>query len=87
MSSTSVSASYAAWDVCSDATFYSAVFYPSGPREQVFQFYFAGPERPETWRPLTAEEGAVECRALAEKLKCAHLLFRRRCNNCCLTVV
>lgn len=47
-----------------------AVFYPTGPAEQIFQIYFPiMPERPETWRPLSEEEGRFECEALANKLK------------------
>ncbi len=38
---------------------------------QVFQMYFPMPERPETWRPLSAQEGRAECAELANKLQYA----------------
>lgn len=67
----------------SNTTHVHAVFYPTGPKEQVFQFYFPSPEKvrnifetrfshivqPETWRPLSEEEGAKECLELAAKLR------------------
>jgi salicylate hydroxylase len=53
----------------------SAVFYPTGPAEQVFQIYFRGPERPETWRTMTPDEGAIECADLARRLECVGRSF------------
>ena len=52
----------------SAASGFHAVYYPTGEREQVFQVFFSVEERPETWRPLGAEEGAAECRSLADRM-------------------
>ncbi|KAI9024728.1 hypothetical protein DFJ74DRAFT_755984 [Hyaloraphidium curvatum] len=46
-----------------------ACYYNTGDNEQVFQIYFSTPERPETWRALSKEEGKKECEALAAQLK------------------
>ena len=46
-----------------------ACYYPTGPEEQIFQLYFPSPEKPETWKPLSPEEGRKECMELAEKMK------------------
>ncbi|KAJ1563737.1 hypothetical protein HK405_000961 [Cladochytrium tenue] len=48
---------------------FHACYYPTGPEEQIFQIFFPTPERPESWKALTAEEGREECYALAEKMK------------------
>ncbi|KAJ3370707.1 hypothetical protein HDU91_006004 [Kappamyces sp. JEL0680] len=38
-----------------------ACFYPANEKEIIFQFFFPTEERPETWRPLTADESKKEC--------------------------
>jgi 2-polyprenyl-6-methoxyphenol hydroxylase-like FAD-dependent oxidoreductase len=38
-----------------------ACYYPCNDKEIIFQLYFPTEERPETWKPLTGEEGKKEC--------------------------
>lgn len=56
-----------------------ACYYPTGENEQVFQIYFATPEKPETWKPLSAQEGTLECEQLAQILE--YFLFLLYCAN------
>lgn len=44
-------------------------FYPANDKEIIFQIFFPTEERPETWKALTPEEGAQECKQLADVLK------------------
>ena len=44
-------------------------FYPTGDDEQIFQLYFPAKTLEEAWGTLSAEEGAKECHALADKLE------------------
>jgi salicylate hydroxylase len=48
-----------------------ATYYPTGVKEQIFQVYYPIEERPETWKALTAEEGAKECQELADRMEAA----------------
>ncbi|KAI9366858.1 hypothetical protein DFJ73DRAFT_5962 [Zopfochytrium polystomum] len=47
---------------------FHACYYPTGPEEQIFQIYFPTPEKPETWKALSEEEGRLECEDLAAKM-------------------
>lgn len=41
-----------------------ACYYPCNDKEVIFQLYFPTEEKPETWKPLTGEEGKKECMTL-----------------------
>ncbi|KAJ1536474.1 hypothetical protein HK405_015205, partial [Cladochytrium tenue] len=52
----------------SDSRFH-ACYYPTGEEEQIFQIFYVAPENKESWRALTADEGRLECCAVADRMK------------------
>jgi 2-polyprenyl-6-methoxyphenol hydroxylase-like FAD-dependent oxidoreductase len=45
-----------------------ACFYPCNDKEVIFQLFFPTEERPETWKALSKEESAKECKDLQDML-------------------
>ncbi|KAI8906950.1 hypothetical protein EDD86DRAFT_210160 [Gorgonomyces haynaldii] len=46
-----------------------ACYYPANDEEIIFQIYFPTEEKPETWKPLSPEEGRKECVELAKLME------------------